>query len=314
MTLVCVRIDNSFSTRRLTALADTRASFRRTDGSWKTLSDTTTKLFALPVRCFEADNLVSVIGAWKDPYFESQVGLGFSGSCFEALTIIAHISHSLSALVAPNGDELTPTKEGLVHLIEKITGAYFAAHSGDGNPSVSMLVFGFEDGKPWIGKIVGSAGSNAQSHVSFADDDSLESTGQGAVFEQRASEWRRRIKKHKNQLRRQGQSKDDSDAAFEHELSQARHDIAEKKSTEEEMLLRIESEFAKGIGGVLQRLELGLDGDKVVAGFTQDDRSYLSDVSFSVTLHGHLGPIPIVEKMGRQIRKRGLSGAETMTK
>lgn len=45
------------------------------------------------------------------------------------------------------------------------------------------------------------------------------------------------------------------------------------------MLHQIESEFVDSIGGVLQRLELGLEGRKVVAGFTQDDRSYLDGAS-----------------------------------
>lgn len=46
MTLVCVRFEKSFGVPRLTALADTRASSRREDGSFKTISDTTVKLFA----------------------------------------------------------------------------------------------------------------------------------------------------------------------------------------------------------------------------------------------------------------------------
>jgi hypothetical protein len=56
------------------------------------------------------------------------------------------------------------------------------------------------------------------------------------------------------------------------------------------------------IGGVLQRLELGLDGCRVVAGFTQDDRLYLEGASVSVAKDAELGPIAIVEKMGRKIR------------
>jgi len=75
MTLVCVRLEESFGVARITALADTRASIHRGDGTFKTVSDTTTKLFAVPVRCYPL-NLAPVIGAWTDPYFETMIGLG----------------------------------------------------------------------------------------------------------------------------------------------------------------------------------------------------------------------------------------------
>lgn len=66
------------------------------------------------------------------------------------------------------------------------------------------------------------------------------------------------------------------------------------------MLSQLESEFADSIGGVLQRLELAVYGGRVVAGFTRDDRAYLGGAS-SVSPDGLLGPIPIVEKMGRKL-------------
>jgi hypothetical protein len=68
------------------------------------------------------------------------------------------------------------------------------------------------------------------------------------------------------------------------------------------MLKRIESEISQGIGGVLQRMELGLYRNKVVAGFTQDDRPYLEGSRFLVSPIAELGPMPVSELMGRVSR------------
>ena len=302
MTLVCVRLEESFNTPRITALADTRATVRRADGSLKTVSDTTVKLFALPIRCYTLDSLTPVTGAWTEPYFETTVGLGFSGHCFEALTVIAHISQFLSALVAPNGDRPTPDADGIVHLVVKLCEGYFSGHSGDGDPVLLLLMFGYQDGRPWIAKITRRSSEGVRSNLTWADANTLETVGQDALFEQRARDWRQRIQAHKASISKKPAPKTE-DGVFEKEVELARHELAERKVTEEEMLRQIESEFAEGIGGVLQRLELSLDNGKVVAGFTQDDRTYIGGASYTVSLSGHLGPIPVVEKMGRHIRK-----------
>lgn len=302
MTLVCVRLEESFGVPRITALADTRASFRRTDGSFKTVSDTTTKLFALPVRCYPLDAITPVVGAWTDPYFETTLGLGFAGSCLEALTVIAHISRSLSALVAPNGDQPVPTRDGLFNLIAELCEAYFRSHSGDGDPLVLLLVFGFERERPWIGKITWDKSKGRNSSLAWATNDTLVTIGQDTLFQQRARDWRTRIQTHRQRVSG-NPIPATPDAAFNRELEVARHGLAERKSTEEEVLREIESKFAEGIGGVLQRLELAVDQGHVIAGFTQDDRSYLDGASHSVAPGALLGPIPIVEKMGRRVRK-----------
>ena len=302
MTLVCVRLENSFNVPRITALADTRASIRRTDGSFKTVSDTTQKLFAIPVRCYSGDCLTPVVGAWADPYFETIIGLGFSGSCFEALTVIAHVSQSLSSLFAPNGDDPTPTGSGLVNLIAKLCESYFSQHSGDGDPLVRLVAFGFDDNKPWIGKIGWDKANGIRSSFAWATDETLETIGQDSLFQQRANDWRDCIQKHRREVSEKPIPAT-TDGIFERDFEVARHDIAERKATEEEMLNQLESAFADSIGGVLQRLELTVCGGRMVAGFTRDDRSYFDGASYSVAPGTLLGPIPLVEKMGKQIRK-----------
>lgn len=304
VTLICVRLEKSFGVERITALADARASIRRSDGSFKTVSDTTTKLFAVPVRCYTLDQLTPVVGAWAVPYFETTIGLGFSGSCFECLTVIAHISQSLSALAATNGDQPRPSRDGLVNLIVKLCENYFSHHSGEGEPVLLLLVFGFDDGRPWVATITCRPEEGLQSYTVWADEDTLETIGQDARFQQYASEWRNRIQKHRDGVSSKPASQTD-DGAFEKDLEVSRHDIAERKTTEEEMLHQIDSEFVESIRGVLQRLELSIDNGNVVAGFTRDDRDYMEGSSYSVAHGTLLGPIPIVEKMGRNLRRSG---------
>jgi hypothetical protein len=67
----------------------------------------------------------------------------------------------------------------------------------------------------------------------------------------------RRIKAHKSELR----ADDRSDAEFEFEREQARHDLAAKKMKEEETRKRIESDYAERIGGVLQKMEVFREGE-----------------------------------------------------
>ena len=130
----------------------------------------------------------------------------------------------------------------------------------------------------------------------------METIGQDSLFQQRANDWRERIQKHRREVAEKPVPMT-ADQIFERDLEGARHDLAERKATEEEMLSQLESEFADSIGGVMQRLELAVYEGDVVAGFTRDDRNYLDGASYSVAPDTLLGPIPIVEKMGRKIRK-----------
>jgi hypothetical protein len=222
----------------------------------------------------------------------------------EALTIVAHIMRSLGALGAATGVHPLPFKDGLVNLIANTTESYFAKHSGAGKPDVRMVVFGFDQSRPWIGKVSWDKKSGLKSDVDWADANTLVSIGESEFFERRANELQRRIQKRKASVAAE-QPVEDDDIEFERAREISRLDLAKKKIVEEEMLKQIESDFAASIGGVLQRLELGLDGGEVVAGFTRDDRPYLEGAHVSVAEGAQLGPIPMVEKMGRRIRTRG---------
>lgn len=299
MTLVSVRLDSSFGVRRLAALADSRASIRREDGSFKTVSDTTTKLFALPVRCFQLDALTPGTGTWETPYYETQVGLGFSGSCFECLSLVTHLSRAFGALIAPQGDEPTPEAAGLVNLAGTFITDYFHKHSGVGNPIALFLLFGFEGEKPWVAKLTWRLEEGLRQKLEWADGNTLMTIGQDALFEQYASNLRDKVGKHKASVKAKINPKQDR---ADRELLLAQHDVADKKLVEEGALRDIENEFVGSIGGVLQRLELSCQGGIISAGYTRDDQPYIDGSQWSVTTRGALAPIPIVEKMGRQIR------------
>ena len=184
--------------------------------SWKTISDTTTKLFAIPVRCYPLGELVPVVGAWTNPYFETTIGLGFSGSCFEALTVIAHIGQSLSALVAPNGDQPAPTRDGLVNLLAKLCESYFNRHSGDGDPTLLLVAFGFDQGRPWVEKITWDK-TKGVNHAQSGPRRTRWRHWPGRIVEQRASEWGTRIQKHRDSISTRN-SLPTADGAFDRDL------------------------------------------------------------------------------------------------
>jgi hypothetical protein len=303
MTLVCVRFHESYSRPRLTALADSRATYRRKDGGRKILSEKTVKLFVVPVRCYLPSSL-KPSGVWTDPYFETVVGLGFCGDCFEALTIEALVRQELGVCVAHDGRPLQPSKEGLVNLVGEITRDFFNDHSEPSDRIVRMILFGFDARRPWIGRVSWDGPKGLTSVVEQACAESLVSIGETSVFEQQASNWRTRILRHKETLRAEGGASANEDASFEHDKAVAHHDVAEKKAVEEQMLRRIESEFAESIGGVMQRLELMMDGDEICAAFSQDDRPFRAGNSFTLASEGPLVPTPTVEQAGLYRGKR----------
>src|ERR1700688_4456182 len=107
MTIVCCWLDNSYSRKRITAIADARASSSSSKTESTTLNDNTTKLFPTVVNCYALDNLDFQTSTWKDPYFSTEIGLGFAGSCYEALSIIALYQRCVSQLVV---DGATPNR------------------------------------------------------------------------------------------------------------------------------------------------------------------------------------------------------------
>jgi hypothetical protein len=103
VTLVCCWLDNSYGRYRITAVADSRAAEFR-DNEWHPHSEQTVKLFRVPVNCYRANDFVYETASWQNPYFQTEVALGFAGYCFEAMTIISLFSRAMEQLVSQNGE------------------------------------------------------------------------------------------------------------------------------------------------------------------------------------------------------------------
>ena len=151
MTLVCCWLDTSYSRRRITAIADLRAAVFRT-GNWQPLSDQTIKLFRVPVKCHRLEELDTDTGSWRSPYYSTDVGIGFAGYCFEAMTIIALFSRAMEQLVSEGG-EPRPHPERIVDILARIATSYFASHGDRETQRVQFMLFSFCKKGPWIARM-----------------------------------------------------------------------------------------------------------------------------------------------------------------
>src|SRR5262245_37154093 len=120
MTIVCCWFDRSFGRNRITAIADARAA-RKVNERWVPLAETTVKLFKADVKCHAmTDQNFSVEGPWTNPYYRTEIGIGFAGYCFEALSIIALLSQCLEQLAFDGNDRPRPGPDGIVNFAKEI--------------------------------------------------------------------------------------------------------------------------------------------------------------------------------------------------
>ena len=163
MTIVACWLDESYGVRSLSALADARAS-AKVNGVWNVHSDATIKLFAIEVRCFRVDSIIPGLGSHIDPYFETTIGLGFAGHCFEALTVIAHIQRAMNILCLTTPGDVQPEPAGLLNLAATIAERYLKGHQFGAARDLEMVLFGWAGpDNPWIGKFVWDKQRNAMS-------------------------------------------------------------------------------------------------------------------------------------------------------
>jgi hypothetical protein len=259
----------------------------------------TVKLFRVPVKCHYLVDLDPDTGTWREPYYQTEIAIGFAGYCFEAMTIIILFCRAMEQLVSidPEAHPL-PERNRISAVLEKITNDYFTGHSNPQTQRVEFLLFGFSSEQvPWVAVIRYVSGGPAtiellqemiRGQVYSVGD------GAGASFRRSVEDVLGRIRKHSERLRPDG----DGD---EHELEKARHSDAQKKAVEENALKILEAEYNRTVGGNIQKLELyRIDGGAVVA-FTRESRSDILD---------HLPPaapglayMPIGETMGRTQRE-----------
>jgi hypothetical protein len=298
MTVVCLWLDNSYGRERITLLADTRAAVEEKPGRWKSLDETTTKLFRVPLECHHLDSLDPRTGAWRAPYFQTTIGIGFAGYCFEALTIIAHITRCFSELVAYEGNA-RPVPRNIAESMRAIVERYFAQHQNPASQIVDLVAVGYSaiDGRPWAFKISHTPRKGTTIEALSMGVEDFHVLGSMATddpsFAENIKDLRGRIAEHREKLA----IKRDVQPTFELDLEEARHDLAERKIIEEETRKKIEDVYAHKIGGILQKMEVSHEGEATIISFTRDDRPHLFD---KLPLVGKsLGFIPVIEKMGR---------------
>lgn len=274
-------------------MADTRsAEFR--SGDWHPRSEQTVKLFRIPVRCHRLDDLDAATGSWRNPYYRTELGIGFAGYCFEAMTIITLFARAMEQLVSRNG-EPRPDPGGMSEMLKRIVSDYFAGHTNREAQRVQFLLFGFA-GRPWIARVSYSPGGPLDATaVEPLLDGRVHAIGDAgnASFTASIEETLQRITRHAQDLRLGS----GPDAAFDHDLEQARHRDAAKKVVEENVLAKIENEFSRTVGGYLQKLEVYPVGDGAAVAYTRESRSDI--LNNLPTAAADLGYVPVDEPMGR---------------
>jgi len=298
MTIVCCWLDNSYSRSRITAIADARASVRLSPTVTQAVNDNTTKLFKTIVNCYELSGLNMATGSWDNPYFSTEIGLGYAGSCYEAMSIIALFQRCASQLVSDAVPASKPRPDGIATMLVEIAARWFSTHVCADDVTVTFLLFGFSplDGKPWAAEIRCTKAKGVRlENVSWdlTESETYICGDMALAGKQDIEKFRHRIQKHGRSVR----DDRDTESRCESELARAKHSIAEKKFLEKVVLDDIASEFRSSIGGVLQKIEIvPIDGNRGVASYSRHDATDILDGLSQVG--NNLGFIPTAAALG----------------
>lgn len=299
MTVVCCWLDDSYSRRRITAIADSRAATKKNE-EWVPLNEVTTKLYRLRVTCYRMSGLDTMNGTWVEPYYTTEIGIGFAGYCFEAMSIIALYQRCVEQLVAVGDDLPKPESDKLIQMLTEIATRWFNGHQSANEREVQFLLFGFSpvDGEPWAGKVV-RLKAKAPSVTEYSqplDEQSVYSVGdvgQQKRLTKALAKIRKRIQKHAEVVRK-GKGAKERNAR---ELEIARHSSADKKSIEQLVLDEMNNESNPTVGGVLHKMEVvACAGNRGLVTFSRNDQQDILDGLPNVG--NHLGYVPMGERMG----------------
>ncbi|MFK2876393.1 hypothetical protein [Rhodanobacter hydrolyticus] len=310
MTLVCCWLDKSYGQNKITALADARAADLGADGKWTPRTELTTKLYKVPMACYSISSLNPAVGGWDSPYYTTEIGIGFAGYCFEAMSIIALFKRFVGTLVAypdsdsnvePEIDDQAPTPEPkkLVDILMAVIDGWFSSSRSDQH--VEFLLFGFspQNGHPWCAQVERIKGGTArlvlventlQEYSVFSIGDA----GHGDKFKQEVEDILGRIRKQSDGINAGG----DINERLDNDLEKARLHLASRKTVEQAVINEINNEFRETVGGVLQKMEIyAVEVNRAVAGFTRDSKDFNIDMLPAAA--DRLGYIPILQNMGR---------------
>lgn len=280
MTIVYCWFDQSLSRQCITALADSRIS-EKTKGGWRPLQEQTIKLFSVPVCCYKMTSLDFQTGAWREPYFRTELGLAFSGDCFQAQAIVNAFLRVASQLVLDGEDEKLPTPSGLYRLLREVAQNWLATYQLS-VPDVQLLLFGFspQDKLPWAGRLKwpemqgpqGNQFEHPLTHRSvFIVGAEARPGGLDYADKLRNLFMRKAGKLNLAELQKAG---------FEPDLEQARLLNADRMMIEDDVASLLMADAHATIGGVMQKLEVSLtEGGIGETSFSTDAAAYLEPLT-----------------------------------
>lgn len=297
MTLICVWRDQSYDVDRLIALGDMRISSKVSTEKMaprNVISDLSRKLIPITVACHDCAAVQPVTGAMGEPYAKMEIGVAFSGAVLEAQTIVHHIQHGLSNLVATMGGEPQVSPDAVGEWTRRLVERYFATHNNAHKLTVTLIIFGWKGETPWHQTVRWEKIAATLEGGGF-DDATFLHTGEDSkrVFEA-VQELRLAILGHK---RRMSDEFDVEDGVFEADLVRSLHDSAARRVAEQGMIDKILSKIDDSIGGALQKLELAPEQR---AACTRMSGDYALEQDMSLSADGPLVPFDLTEDMGRR--------------
>jgi hypothetical protein len=253
MTVACCWLNTAHGRWRITAIADSRASIGAT-----AVTDDTVKLMPIAVKCHETSSFSAEFERFINPYFETELGIGYSGDCFSAFNIVAHFSRAMAQLASDKKGDL-PTSAGIAEALKALIDAFFSSAAENTKTStVQFLLFGYEPDtrQPWVAELTRKhPGATLMTIVNpiAAKDFFCIGDGKNAKgFLGNVKALTSNIQGHARGLVLQAEQ----DAEFQLALEAAKHEIAQKKIIEEKALELIEDTFVASVGGQLQKLEV----------------------------------------------------------
>jgi len=297
VTLICVWRDQSFNVDRLIALGDMRISSKSPEAertSRTVISDLSRKLVPITVACHNSNALSPVTGAMTEPYTRMEIGVAFSGRVLEAQTIIHHMQHYLSNLVAPEGGQPQVEPAALGEWTRRLGERYFASHNDRNKATVTLVLFGWSGEVPWFQRVRWNK-TSAELETGVFDSDTFLSAGEDASFVKSTVKGiRDAVKRHKRKVPK---SFDGEDGAFEADKMRSQLDNAARRTAEQSVIDKIISEANDSIGGTLQKMELAR-GQRAACTRLSEEYALEQDMSLSMT--DPLFPFDYTENMGRR--------------
>jgi hypothetical protein len=240
-------------------------------------------------------------GLWLRPYYTTELGIGFAGHCFEAMSIIALFQRCVEQLVADGTHCPLPEPNRLAGMLAEIATGWFRGHQSELAKEVEFLLFGFAPvgGAPWAAMVKKRNGQDVQlgefSHpLESQGVYSIGDVGQSQNFKMQVAKIRRCIQRHAKGLKK-GDGPDD---LFEWELDVAKHSSAAKKSVEQFVRDAILDELKTTVGGAMQKVEVyKRDKNSGVLSFSRDLTPHMLDGLSAVG--DRLAYTQLLEPMGR---------------